>query len=146
MRKLTRKEARKKAEGSTESLSRLLSPRDVVDGADGWDDIPDERMKSELEEVSSVFITEGQTPYKSLVRDLAISLWMEDLPRVNMDHLKTDVRRTVVLSHGYWPYDMSYSDMWEMLQSVDYHQIPTSLWVDAVNEVQAGIIDGLDPR
>lgn len=146
MRKLTRSEARELAEEPTEDLSAYIAPSDVVDGCETWDEVPDKALKHELYKTADIVVKEEHEPYHDVIRDLALSIWLDLMPRVRMEDLAIDDERETLLEHEYWPTDMSKGRALEILDVVDDIQVPPDVWVEAVSVVKAGIRDGMDPR
>lgn len=135
-----RKEAYSEAYETAYSLPELIGPSDIDDTADTWGDITDEQIESEIAECLDVVHTESQ--YEGLIRDLAVTLWRDSLPRVSMDHLVFDDKAEAV-RNGYWPNRMNKWDCEEILFERD---IPSDVRDEAYEVVSAGVADKLDPR
>lgn len=135
-----RQEAYAEAFDAAHELSDLIDPSDVLEGADHWSDISDERLTQEVNECLTVARSENQ--HNGAVRDLAVTIWRGDLPRAPMDDLAFDDKETAV-ENGYWPNSMNKWDCEEILFEAD---IPADVMQEAWETVSAGIADKTHPR
>lgn len=134
-----KREAYSEAYENALSLSDLISPSDVIEGADRWRDISDERLDGEVAECLTHVRSEGQ--YSGIVRDLAVKTWMGDLPRAPMEDLAFDDKRTAV-ENGYWPNSMN---KWECEEILFEMEIPPMVRDEAWEVVSRGVGDKLHP-
>jgi len=121
-------------------LSALIGPSDVEETADSWDDISDEELRAEIRECLTVANQERQ--YEGCIRDLAVTMWRNGLPRVSMDDMAFDDPETAV-EKGYWPNSM---DKWTCEEILFERDIPTDVRQEAWEVVSAAIADKLNPR
>lgn len=135
MRKITRQEARQKAE---EYATQLDDPIDVPDS--------EEEIERHLSESLTVINQEigSHEELRAIEYDLALTLESESLPRVKMKHLDTDSKREAV-QWGYWPFDMSWDELFEVLDELDSRP-HIQFFEEARNEINAGLYEGMKPE
>jgi hypothetical protein len=122
------------------TLSSLIDPSDVIEGADRWSDISDERLTQEVGESVEVIMSENQL--EGVVRELAVTLWRDDLPRVSMDDMAFESKEKAV-KEGYWPNSM---DKWGCKEILFEQTIPSDVYRESQEVVEMGIIDKMHPK
>jgi len=135
-----RKDAYSEAYENSYSLPDLISPSDVDGTADSLDDISDRQLEQEISK-SLTFVNQ-ERKYDGLIRDLAVSLWRDTLPRVAMRDMVFESKAEAV-KNGYYPNKMTYVECEEILYEMD---IPTDILNEARQAVMAGVADKLHPR
>jgi len=123
----------------------LIGPSDVSDDATSWSDVSDRDMDREVSRATEVVRSEGQ--YSGIARDLAVTVWIADLPRAPMSDLAFEDRREAV-ANGYWPYDMDIVEVREIVsEQFDRHDMQyRGAHEEAYGVITAAYADKLDPR
>lgn len=133
-------EIRQNVKSQTDSITRLISPGDLVhQDIDNWENADMERLKRELREGMSEWSYQAHHPYETDIRDLALLLYRKDMVRVPFDHLVFESRHKAV-REGYWLYDMSvyevnekiglnWDDIEHMHEYVSEAQMTIESWV-----------------
>jgi hypothetical protein len=136
MMRITRQEAREKAK-------RWATPIDLITGEDLPEDF--DKLEEELSESVGVILSESGTYHptiEALIQDLEYSLYVEEMPRVKMEHLVFDTHEEAV-KEGYWPYKMSCGEALNVAyEHVDLHN---DYLEEARQEVSAGLFAGMMP-
>jgi hypothetical protein len=130
-------------------ISDLIQPSDIDENAETWEDIDRYTVEKECHESAEIMLQETQEPFGGMVRDYAIILWRDNMPRVNREHLTTDNDREILIDMGYWPYDMSYFDVYrelnDYINETSSHHIPSTYDRQAKETVSIGIVNGMIP-
>jgi hypothetical protein len=130
-------------------ISDLINPSDIDESASEWDDIDKYTAEKECHESAEIMLQETQEPFYGMVRDYALILWRDNMPRVNRDHLTTDSDREILVNMGYWPYDMSYFEVYrelnDYINETSSHHIPSTYDRQAKETVAIGIVNGMMP-
>lgn len=127
-------------------ITELIHPSDVDEHAGSWEEVTDEALEREI---SQYIVDDGKHYYDShIATETAIAAWLDDMPRVKMEHMKFDYMEEALI-HGYWPNklssDAAMNKLDEMLMDGDVH-LPS----DAMDTVQfitnSAVADKYDPR
>jgi hypothetical protein len=130
----------------TYSMDSLINPSDIEKHAGSWEEVDDEKLDEELRHSVDISMTEGQ--FEEDIRHLAVIEWLQDMPRVSMDHLTFDTHDKA-LYEGYWPYRLSHQDAVLRLKEHIYHgevHIGTSAQNKAREIATKALADKYDPR
>jgi hypothetical protein len=146
----TEREVKQIAENAVEHrIDQLIQPSDIDESATEWQDIDRYDVEKECHESAEVMLKERQEPFGGMVRDYAIILWRDNMPRVNREHLTTDNDRDILVDMGYWPFDMSYFEVYrelnEYINETSSHHIPSTYDRQAKETVETGIVYGMMP-
>lgn len=140
---ISRQEARRKAKEATPSITTLIDPSDLRNqDIDSWENVDLDRLTAELG--MDMVNTSEIRDYEVITHDLALSLWIDEMPRIAMEHLVYNDKETAVIEANVWPNSMSITELWEVLEE-NYDKCTEAYdwyYEDAHNEVYAGIIDG----
>lgn len=142
-------DAEKQAEEYATPLNELINPSDVVEDAEEWSDIPDERIRRECAESARIVATE-HNEMKNLIQDAAFRYWTDGFKRVSESALAEDVP-LVELIHVYniWP---NHVDKWEAYECAHKvfdelnYRIPNDCMSEARERVEAGLMEGSKPE
>lgn len=107
-------------EAAEYDLTELISPDDVEEGSESWDDIDEDTLADEVSECVTVMSTEGQLD--GIRNDLAVKIHRESLTRAPMDDLVFDTMREAV-RNGYWPHTMNKWECEEHIQEIGLDEI-----------------------
>jgi hypothetical protein len=146
----TESQVKQIAENAVEhKISELINPSDIDETTETWEDIDKYQVEKECHESAERMFTESQEPFYGMVRDYAIILWRDNMPRVNREHLTTDDDREILVDMGYWPYDMSYFEVYrelnDYINETSSHHIPSTYDRQAKETVSIGIVNGMLP-
>lgn len=123
------------------SLDELNRPDEVDDEAETWEDVDKDKLRQELGEASSRFVTEQ---LDGLVTEHAIKHYLDELPRVTMDDLTYEDKEEALVDGGIWPNEMREDDarniLWENQEAVTGDAFS---W--AHEAVSAGVFEVLNP-
>ena len=128
-------------------ITTLIDPEEVDENADSWDDVDDDKLDDELHHAVDVQMSENNQ-YGGLIKELAIKIWLSEMPRVKLDDLVFETEEKA-LENEYWPYRVSSMEAESMLHklvSFDRLDIPNSAFEEASGVVQAAALDKMDPR
>lgn len=109
---------------------------------DDWDD---EKLRQEAYKSAEIMLSESKHAHPelhALVRDRALTLLQDDMPRVPMDRLTSDDREKVVLDWRYWPFDMTDEECREILEQLSAVDM-SDYWLQAESEAKRGLVDKL---
>lgn len=123
-----------------------IRPDEVTEPAGSWEEVRDEDLDNEIHEAVKVDMSEGDR--SNMVKGLAIRYWLEDMPRVRMQHLVFD-NHEEALEKGYWPYNVSRMGAEAMIYDLNHQgevDIPNTARNRAHSLVKSAIADKLDPR
>lgn len=104
------------------------------------------KLKDEAWKSARIILGECQHSHLDiydLLTNRSLTLWQNDMGRIRMDKLNIDDKEKAVLSYDFWPNSM---DKWrcrEILEKVEYHDIPQGCLEKAHSEVECGIYDKL---
>lgn len=131
---------------STYSMDELINPSDVEEHAGSWVEVSDRRLDHELHKSVEISIDENQ--FSDEIRHLAILEWLNDMPRVNMEHL-TFSKHEEALYENYWPHDLSHmgatAKLHDMVSRGDI-AIEATAYNRARNLAKKALADKYDPR
>jgi len=104
--KLTKKEVREMVQENEDSITRIISPSDLIhQDISNWENADMTMLKDELHDSLSEWHFMATHPYEDLIQELAVSLYMDEMVRIPFDHLVFESRDKAVIE-GYWLYDM----------------------------------------
>lgn len=132
-----------------DSVESLISPSDLIhQDIDKWENADIERLKDELYGSMDVWTYGIDHPYGNMIESIAITQFLNDIPRIRFDHLVfDDITECVV--NGYWPYGSELGDnnpnmqdmreyVYEVKENIDYfHEYETEIRM----EIESFIIE-----
>lgn len=99
---ISKQEVRSIVMNETDSINKVISPNDLIhQDIDSWDNVDIDRLKDEL--AYNDYTYGINHPYDNLIFELAVSLYMDNMTRIKLDHLVFD-ELTECVTRGYWPY------------------------------------------
>lgn len=102
-----KKTIRQDVKSQTDSITRIISPEDLVhQDINDWENADLDRLKEELAESMSEWHYQSKHPFEKSIKDLALILYRENMVRVPFDHLTFESRDKAVRK-GYWLREMS---------------------------------------
>lgn len=141
---MSRSEAREQAAEIPDPIDTVISPSDVDDSAESWDDIDRDLLDAEILMVVREMDIRNNPDYREIAENLALSLLMEEMPRVNMRVLVFRKPKTAVVEEQIWPGQVSVSQAKEWLLEED--AIPSHYLNEAYDEVRLGVMEGMRPE
>lgn len=141
-----RDKAYRKVYDEATSIDELIPPTDLVEDAGSWGDVPDEKIDDEIHQSVDIIMSEGQYDYD--IDGLAISEWVADMPRVNIDDMVFE-DYDEALRNQYQPNKIGFMAaryrVRDMVDSGDL-TIPQTARNKARNLIKQAIAHKLDPR
>lgn len=132
----TRKAAERKAKDATKyTLAELVGQE-----ADEWSQ---EERERNARESAEIMLSERQEPFRSIVRDRALTRWQNGMRRVSKDILSETDDETLVLCHDIWPNRMDKWECRQILDTVEESDIPNCHYTEAWGCVTSGIQEKL---
>lgn len=146
----TLKDAKAYVYQNEDSIKRIIAPSDLVhQNVDNWDNVDKDLLREELGMSMGDVWTYGiNHPYGNLIEDMAIVLFIDDMPKIRFDHLVFDTVKECV-KNGYWPYGSELGDknpnkwdmqniVYEVKSDIEYfHEYET----EVQQEIEASIIE-----
>ena len=135
-------EIRQDVKSQTDSITRIISPDDLVhQDIDEWENADMERLSMELYDNMSEWSYQAKHPHETDIKDLALLLYREDMTRVPAADLVFDSRHKAV-QEGYWLYNMSVEEVNEKIgvnwEDIEYmHEYES----EAQMEIEGWILD-----
>lgn len=141
-------------------LTDLIGPSDVIEGANHWSDISDEKLRREAYEC----IEYGDLNHEQeqIVFDRTFTLVKESLTRVIdsdvIEYLHEEYSQEELVANGMWTGDMSHGDLWEIIHDLepwniygDYAESELRhIWGECRHEaaetVESAKADAINPR
>lgn len=141
MRELTKSETVEKAKEATKYNLYELIGDEVYE----WSDKKFEREALRSAGLILQLRRHNHPEIAGILRDRAMTLWLNDMMRVPKNHLTIDSEVEMLVSHNYWPNDMRRGRAREILEEhVGESEIPLDYFRQAWGECQEGIIQKLE--
>lgn len=108
-----------------------------------WDT---EKIKHEAWKSSDIMLSESPHSHPKLygvVLDRALTLWQNNMRRLNKDLLNESDDKTLLTVHDIWPNSMDKWECREILEELHEREIPNEYWTQAQSEVSQGIVNKL---
>jgi hypothetical protein len=149
MRELTYQEAEERAQEYATPISDLIGPEEVYQDADKWEDVPTDKLQTEISQSIDIIMGElsWHNSLKSVMYERAITCHKENMMRAPMEHLTFETKQEAV-ANGYWPYKMTHGEVMVSLQETypTIEDIPSEDYQEAYQNVSSGLYKGMHPH
>jgi hypothetical protein len=135
------------------SIDMYINPNDLIhQDIDSWDNVDIDKLKDELAASMSDSWTYGiNHPYESLIQELAVNLYVEDMQRIKENHLNPEEFNSIehMVMRGYWVNSMNRQEVTELvyenMENVAYfHEYENEALQEIENAILEARIEGLE--